>query len=86
MPRGAQPVISRRVKRICAMRCIRHLVGSSGNYEFRLYFAKKLQGRQREPGILTKKRVKLAAKLLTIAWTLMIYGAVDTLILNSIIN
>ena len=31
----------------------------------------KLRGREREPGIKTKMRVKLAAKLLIIAWTLM---------------
>jgi uncharacterized membrane protein YhiD involved in acid resistance len=30
-----------------------------------------LDGRQREKGIRTKMRVKLAAKLLVIAWTLM---------------
>ena len=31
----------------------------------------KLRGREREPGIKTKMRVKLAAKLLIMAWTLM---------------
>jgi transposase len=30
-----------------------------------------LEGRQREKGIRTKMRVKLAAKMLVIAWTLM---------------
>ena len=35
------------------------------------YFANKLKGREREKGIGTKMRVKLAAKLLVIAWTLM---------------
>jgi hypothetical protein len=30
-----------------------------------------LRGRQRERGIKTKMRVKLAAKMLIIAWTLM---------------
>ena len=35
------------------------------------YYANKLRGRQREKGIGTKMRVKLAAKLLVIAWTLM---------------
>jgi transposase len=33
------------------------------------YFANKLKGR--EKGIGTKMRVKLAAKMLSIAWTLM---------------
>jgi len=35
------------------------------------YYTNKLRGRQREKGIGTKMRVKLAAKLLVIAWTLM---------------
>jgi len=35
------------------------------------YFAKLLRGREREKGIRTKMRVKLAAKLLVIAWSLM---------------
>jgi len=38
------------------------------------YFARMLQGRERERGIRTKMRVKLAAKLLVIAWTLMKRG------------
>ena len=47
------------------------LVASSLNAQFRAYYHHLLQGRQREKGILTKMRVKLAAKLLVIAWTLM---------------
>jgi hypothetical protein len=35
------------------------------------YFQKLLKGREREKGIKTKMRVKLAAKFLVIAWTLM---------------
>ncbi len=38
---------------------------------FRAYFTKILRGRERERGIKTKMRVKLAAKMLIIAWTLM---------------
>ncbi len=38
---------------------------------FRAYFTKTLRGRERERGIKTKMRVKLAAKMLIIAWTLM---------------
>jgi transposase len=38
---------------------------------FMRYFASKLDGRQKEKGITTKMRVKLAAKMLVIAWTLM---------------
>lgn len=36
-----------------------------------LYFTNKLRGRERERGIKTKMRVKLAAKMLVIAWSLM---------------
>lgn len=38
---------------------------------FRTYFTKLLRGRERERGIKTKMHVKLAAKMLVIAWTLM---------------
>jgi len=38
---------------------------------FRTYFARLLKGRERERGIKTKMCVKLAAKMLVIAWTLM---------------
>ena len=38
---------------------------------FRSYFTKLLRGRERERGIKTKMCVKLAAKMLVIAWTLM---------------
>jgi hypothetical protein len=36
-----------------------------------VWFIEKLKGREKEKGIKTKMRVKLAAKLLIIAWTLM---------------
>ena len=35
------------------------------------YYTSKLVGRQGERGIHTKMKVKLAAKLLVIAWTIM---------------
>ncbi len=38
---------------------------------FMHYFATKLKGREREKGIGMKMRIKLAAKMLIIAWTLM---------------
>lgn len=38
---------------------------------FRQYFTRLLRGREHERGIKTKMRVKLAAKMLVIAWTLM---------------
>lgn len=47
------------------------LVGSSFNHHVMAYYRNLLKGREREPGIGTKMRVKLAAKLLVIAWTLM---------------
>jgi len=46
-------------------------IASTKNREFIVYYTDKLRGREREPGIKTKMRVKLAAKLLIIAWTLM---------------
>jgi len=47
------------------------LVAPNKNPSFMRYFAAKLEGRQKERGITTKMRVKLAAKMLVIAWTLM---------------
>lgn len=47
------------------------LVAPQKNPYFMRYFASKVEGRQREKGIGTKMRIKLAAKMLVIAWTLM---------------
>jgi len=47
------------------------LIASIRDRHFIVYFTNQLRGREREPGIKTKMRVKLAAKLLIIAWTLM---------------
>jgi transposase len=47
------------------------LIASSLNTQFRQYYVKLLKDRECEKGIRTKMRVKLAAKLLVIAWTLM---------------
>lgn len=47
------------------------LIASVSNTRFMAYFTTLLRGREREKGIRTKMRVKLAAKLLVIAWTLM---------------
>ncbi len=47
------------------------MVASTRNKHFVAYFTDQLRGREKEKGIKTKKRVKLAAKLLMIAWTLM---------------
>ncbi|HYA85945.1 MAG TPA: hypothetical protein VEI57_02625 [Nitrospirota bacterium] len=46
-------------------------IASLKSKDFIPYFTNKLAGRAKENGIGTKMRVKLAAKLLTIAWTLM---------------
>ena len=47
------------------------LIASSRDRHFIVYFTNQLRGREKEKGIKTKKRVKLAAKMLIIAWTLM---------------
>jgi transposase len=46
-------------------------VASSRNRDFIRYFTRTLRGRERERGIKTKMKVKLAAKMLKIAWTIM---------------
>ena len=47
------------------------LIASVNHRDFIIYYTNKLRGREQERGIKTKMRVKLAAKLLVIAWTLM---------------
>jgi transposase len=47
------------------------MVASNRDKHFVAYFTDQLRGREKEKGIKTKKRVKLAAKMLMIAWTLM---------------
>ena len=47
------------------------LIASTRNQLFVTYYTNKLHNRAKERGIKTKMRVKLAAKLLVIAWTLM---------------
>lgn len=47
------------------------LIATYHNNRFRALFTRYLQGREQERGIKTKMRVKLAAKMLVIAWTLM---------------
>jgi len=46
-------------------------IASTRNIHFVDYYTNILRGREREKGIKTKMRVKLAAKMLVIAWTLM---------------
>ena len=47
------------------------LIASTKDHEFMLYYTRKLQGREKERGIQMKMRVKLSAKMLLIAWSLM---------------
>ena len=68
----ARPVISRKGKADLRYALYQAaMIASTKNQHFMVYFTNKLRGREREPGIKTKMRVKLAAKLLVIAWTLM---------------
>ena len=46
------------------------IIASTKNQYFVRYFTNKLRGREKEKGIKTKMKVKLAAKMLNIAWTL----------------
>jgi len=47
------------------------LIASLKNRDVMIYYTNKIRGREKEKGIHIKMRVKLAAKLLVIAWTLM---------------
>jgi transposase len=69
---AATPVISKKGK--AGLRYALYqaaLIASVKNRSFMAYYTGKLRGRAQEKGIQTKMRVKLAAKLLMIAWTLM---------------
>jgi len=69
---SATPVISKHGKADLRFALYQAAIISSLNYkEFIVYHTNKIRGREREKGIGTKMRVKLAAKLLIIAWTLM---------------
>jgi len=69
---AATPVISKRGKADLRYALYQAaLVATSKNRYFIIWFTDKLQGRERDKGIGTKMRVKLAAKMLVIAWTLM---------------
>lgn len=69
---AATPVISKKGKADLRYALYQAaLVASTKNRHFIIYYTNKLKGREREKGIKIKMRVKLAAKLLVIAWTLM---------------
>jgi transposase len=66
------PVISKKGKAECRYGLYQAaFIASISNQHFRQYFTNKLQGREKERGIKTKMRVKLAAKMALIAWTIM---------------
>lgn len=69
---SAIPVISRKGKADLRFALYQAaLIASVRDPGFIGYYTDKLRGREREPGIKIKMRVKLAAKLLLIAWALM---------------
>jgi transposase len=69
---NARPVLSKKGKaHLRYMLYQAALVAATRNRDLRRYYTSKVSGRSRERGIHTKMRVKLAAKLLVIAWTLM---------------
>jgi transposase len=68
----AEPVISKKGKADLRYALYQAaLVASSLTSLFRSHYNRLLEGRQREKGIRTKMLVKIAAKMLVIAWTLM---------------
>ena len=69
---AAAPVISKKGKADLRYALYQAaFIAPTKNQDFIVYYTHKLRGREREPGIKTKMRVKLAAKFLIIAWTLM---------------
>lgn len=69
---AATPVISKKGKADLRYALYQAaLIASIKNRNFIAYYTNKLKGREREKGIKIKMRVKLSAKLLIIAWTLM---------------
>jgi len=68
----AQPILSKKGKADLRYALYQAaFIASTRNAAFLAYYTQKLRGRAKEPGIQTKMRVKLAAKLLLVAWTLM---------------
>lgn len=69
---SAKPVISKQGKAALRYALVQAaMVASSSNPGIRSYFIKLVKGRELERGINLKMKVKLAAKLLIVAWTLM---------------
>lgn len=69
---SAKPVISKQGKAALRYAMVQAaMVSSVSNPDIRSYFCRLLKGRELERGINLKMKVKLAAKLLVVAWTLM---------------
>jgi transposase len=69
---SAKPVISKQGKATLRYALVQAAIVSSAKHpDVRSYFSKLLKGRELERGINLKMKVKLAAKLLIVAWTLM---------------
>ena len=69
---SAKPVISKQGKSALRYALVQAaMVASTANPVIRNYFSKLIKGREFERGINLKMKVKLAAKLLVVAWTLM---------------
>lgn len=69
---NAKPVISKQGKAALRYALVQAaVVASALNPTMRSYFSRLLKGRELERGINLKMKVKLAAKLLIVAWTLM---------------
>jgi transposase len=69
---SAKPVISKQGKAALRYALVQAaMVASALNPTVRSYFSQLLKGREFERGIKLKMKVKLAAKFLVIAWTLM---------------
>lgn len=69
---SAKPVISKQGKAALRYALVQAaMVASTANPDIRTYFSKLIKGRELERGINLKMKVKLAAKLLVVAWTLM---------------
>lgn len=69
---NATPVISKQGKAALRYALVQAaIVASNKNAAIRSYFTRLLKGRELERGIKMKMKVKLAAKLLVVAWTLM---------------
>ena len=69
---SAKPVISKQGKSAMRYALVQAaMVASTANPVIRNHFTKMIKGRELERGINLKMKVKLAAKLLVVAWTLM---------------